>query len=230
MKGLFWREYRRNRLILAKAVVVIPLPHIVVAVVAVFWPMQEAELASGFFGAYMVSTAASALMLAALAANSTAPDYADRSGEFVSYLPFSGYQKLACKLLLPLTAVIIICVVNLAILMPPVETWPIKEWPQTGRLPDRFQWSVLLISSAIGISGVTWFVSSIQSSVVFAMMCGLVATFLVAGPLEEADFWFPFFPVLYAAIAIACYWFGGRHYLHENEPYQMPAWFQKRSH
>jgi hypothetical protein len=224
MSWFLWREFRRNRWFLALSVVLIPLPHIVVALIT--WAPVERD--SAFFHAYLFSTLLSAMILAALAGNSIAPDHADRSGEFVSYLPFGRFQKLACKLLLPLTAVVVVCAVNLTIQMPPLETWPVGDWPPTGGLPERLHWSLLLASSALGICGVSWFVSSIQSSAALAMMCGMVATLLVAGPFEEADLWFPFFPVLFASTAVACFWFGSCHYLRENKPYQMPMWVQTR--
>lgn len=223
MNGLLWRECRRNRWILTTGLVLIPLPHIVVALIK--WPAAERD--SAYFHAYLFSTVLSAMIVAFLAGNSIAPDHADRSGEFISYLPFGGYQKLVCKLLLPLTFVVLLCTVNLTIQMPPLETWPVGDWPPTGSLPEQLSWSVLLISSALGICGVSWFVSSIQPSAALAVMCGVMATILVAGPFEEADFWFPFFPVLFLTIAIVCFWFGSRHYLRDNKPYQMPAWFVK---
>jgi hypothetical protein len=229
MSWFLWRELHRNRWLLAKAVVLIPLPHIVIALIMwdpVMW--DPADLDSEYFHAYLISTVLSAMIVVGLASNSIAPDHADRSDEFISYLPFGRFQKLAFKLMVPLTAVVVLCAINLTIQMPPVETWPVGDWPPAGCLPETSHWCVLLAGAAFGICGVSWFVSSIQSSAPLAVTSGVISTFLVAGPFEEANFWFPFFPVLFATIGAACFWFGSRHYLRENMPYQMPAWVQAR--
>ncbi len=75
MRWLLWREFRLNRLILATAVILIPLPHIVVALIT--WPAAERD--SAYFHAYLFSTVLSAMIVVELASNSIAPDHADRS-------------------------------------------------------------------------------------------------------------------------------------------------------
>ena len=75
MSWFLWRELYRNRWIFAKAVVLIPLPHIVVALI--MW--DPAELDSAYFHAYLFSTVLSAMIVVGLASNSIAPDHADRS-------------------------------------------------------------------------------------------------------------------------------------------------------
>jgi hypothetical protein len=225
MKWLLWREYRLNRWILVMGGVLVLLPYLGAAISLLF----QANRDTAYFFAYIASTIFSAMTLAMLGGNAIAGERADRSAEFVAYLPLGSMRVIASKLLLALTSIVVLCVVNLLILMPPVATWPAEQWPTTGNLPERFQWSVLLVSASLLIYGVSWFASSILSSPVLATCIGWISAFLSSAPAEEAGAFFPIVPIVFAILAVGCLWFGSLYYVRDTKPWFM-QWHAETQH
>ncbi len=142
--------------------------------------------------ATIVSYGLSQLLVAFLAGNAFAGERADRSAEFMSYLPVSRNRRLAGKLIL--TA-------GMAALL-----WGISELVLRGlvRLPlqthaDVFHLKLTAITGLV-MFGVGWFVSSIQSSPTFAICAGIAAPMLIGTGLAiiamnfeiKADDFMPF--------------------------------------
>ena len=113
MNWIIWREYRLNRLILITGVFLLLLPYLV-ALIALLWPKAPALTAPHvtklFVGAAFYSLALSQVAVALLGGNAIAGERADRSAEFIAYLPLPRKRLLGAKLSLALCVVTFIWV------------------------------------------------------------------------------------------------------------------------
>ncbi len=85
MKSLLWREYRRNRLLMLSGAVLVALPYLIAFAVNDFYVMANWSLGL------------SNMMAALLGGNAIAGETADRSAEFLAYLPVSRLQRFFSK-------------------------------------------------------------------------------------------------------------------------------------
>jgi len=120
LKALIWKDVRINRLPLLIAVFLLVLPYGVVASAVMQMPLwQESTnasawavlLATGCYFSVMCSQAS----LAMLSGHVIAVERADRSVEFIAYLPPSRFQLLISKLSVLASAAVVVWGVNLAI-------------------------------------------------------------------------------------------------------------------
>ncbi|MGI9427835.1 MAG: hypothetical protein ACR2NM_04210, partial [Bythopirellula sp.] len=89
MNWLLWREYRLNRWILAAGTVGIFAP--LMGAVLVF-STSDPEAFPKFISMYINSYMATAITVALLAGNAVAGGRADRSAEFLAYLPLPRWR------------------------------------------------------------------------------------------------------------------------------------------
>lgn len=176
---------------------------------------RESVRRLAYFVAYCAFTPGS---VALLSAHGLAGERADRSGEFIAYLPLGRWRILASKLFLPLIAILVISTVYLLGL-------------QSGlaHLVDLFA----LVITLLLVFGVCWLVSSFQSSTVIAFVSGAAApVFIVVYMLVSSNLGpsmhemtpkdIVAFTLRYAAIcipvAIACFGVGTWNFLSRVEP------------
>jgi ABC-type transport system involved in multi-copper enzyme maturation permease subunit len=207
MNWLLWREYRLNRWILITGAAAIALSA-AIGFLAVSFKIDE-ELNE--FGAALVLVW-SFLTVALLAGNAFAGERADRSTEFIDYLPLERSRRLASKLLLHVIVLGVLVGVN-ALMVGQLLTI------------DEFAGGVAF---ALVVYCVNWFVSSIQSSPALATMSGFAAlglTGLGAAFLEERKMianqpaWLIWFSAAIGCVLpIACFSFGTWNYLRRSEP------------
>jgi ABC-type transport system involved in multi-copper enzyme maturation permease subunit len=112
----------------------------------------------------------SILTVALLAGNAFAGERADRSAEFIRYLPLERARLLVSKLLLCLGTVTVLCAGALLVLAQTVTTRHVG-----------FRELVSISSIAVLLFGVSWLNSSIQSSPALATVSGLVASIPFVG-------------------------------------------------
>ena len=112
MNWLLWREYRRNRWILIAGATGVLLPYIIAVIF-------DANRSSGFVCAFVLSCVFSQMTVALLAGNAVAGERADRSAEFIAYLPWRRSSTFASKLPFP------------------VITGVVQELPVTVKSPHR---------------------------------------------------------------------------------------------
>ena len=117
MKALLWKDFRLNRLILVMGLALFVGPFLVVIAAAwrEHWPSlpPRSTWPYGLLPAALVSAGLSLLTLVTLAGNSIACERADRSAEFLAYLPPSRRQILGSKLLTILLPVAFVWAFNL---------------------------------------------------------------------------------------------------------------------
>jgi ABC-type transport system involved in multi-copper enzyme maturation permease subunit len=232
MNWLLWREYRLNRLILITAVVLLLLPYVVVlmALPWVKWPANEAarNVAFAFGFAAVYSLVIAQLTVALLAGNAMAGERADRSAEFIAYLPVPRTRRLVSKLSLAFAATAVIWGANLLVLLLVGSLEP-ELW----RNPLDPGISLVLSYTAItGLTffGVGWLISSFQSSPTFAVCGGLITPLLVVMGLSAVAWlidvprsnYSSFLEIGYVIIclllAIMCFSIGTWYYLNRDEP------------
>ena len=184
MKWLLWREYRLNRLILITGAVILLLPYIITLIV-LCWPRTTETRVSYIAGAIAFAAAAlyslglSQLTLALLGGNAIAGERADRSAEFIGYLPLPRTRLLRSKLSLAFSATALIWGPNLLVLWILVSLFP--ELLLGSHFSDTIPYTLSYIAiTGLVFFGVSWLISSFQSSPTFAVAGGLITPVIVA--------------------------------------------------
>ena len=130
MTALLWKDYRLNRGVLLLGIALLLGPYAAVSAIALHghWPSlpPAGEWSALLLMASFLSLGLSQLTLVMLAGNSIASERADRSAEFLAYLPPSRTQILASKLLLAMLAAGVTWTVNLTV----------SEWAVPAALPS----------------------------------------------------------------------------------------------
>lgn len=171
MNWLLWREYRRNRWILLMSVAGILLPYLVAAAVI---SATDPEAYAMYFVAYMHSYLWAWLAIAVMVGSAVAGGRADRSAEFVAYLPLPRWRVLFSKLILPLVTFAIALGVNVYFVDALIQ--PVEPIELTDLVDLRVFASVLLVTYSAG-----WLVTQFLSSALYASIIGLIAPLLVGG-------------------------------------------------
>ena len=232
MKWLVWKEYRLNRLILVVGAVLLVAPHVVALVLALrgVGPVMEggmSRLQMNLLVSAVYSLALSQLTLALLGGNAIACERADRSAEFLAYLPLARSRILAGKLVLALATAALIWIPNLLILL-----WICAGLP--GPRAEVYTKGCILLGT-VAITGlaffcIAWLMSSFLESPTFSICAGLITPYLVMLGLALLGWWFgytqeafgPWYWGTYGGtclvLAPACFAAGTWYYLRRVEP------------
>jgi ABC-type transport system involved in multi-copper enzyme maturation permease subunit len=225
MNWLVWKEYRLNRLIVVVGAILLVVPYGVALVVS--W-RGAGHLIQNVMVAGLYSVALSQFTLALLGGNLIACERADRSAEFLAYLPLSPARILAGKIALSLGTFAVIWIPNLLILylissqLAKREDVPFDEIMDIG----------VRVLSTIGVTGfvvfcVGWLWSSFLESPTFAIFGGLVVPLLVILAFQGVAWYFElpveeiaaeWYAAISAVLASACFAAGTWYYLRRVEP------------
>ncbi|HUT90305.1 MAG TPA: hypothetical protein VMY37_12465 [Thermoguttaceae bacterium] len=239
MKWLLWREYRLNRLIRIVGAVLLVLPYVFVLIglVALSWASEPPSIGVpspppaivAFGGAAFYSIFLSLLTLTFLGGNAFAGERADRSAEYLAYLPLSRLRRLAAKLALALgTAVsiwgfniLVLLVLYFVLLVTPSEVPSVRP-------DDVLGPAGLFVVTGLVMFSVAWLVSSLQSSPAFAVCSGLISPWLLVIGLQAAAWIYdPLrfglivavgYAVTCPVLAVVCFSIGTWYYLRRVEP------------
>ena len=195
MKSLLWKDFRVNLFVLLFGLVMLCVPFLAGLVGALYKQGQGATVSWWHSDAWVVmsltSLGLSLLTIAMLGGNAVAAERADRSAEFLAYLPPSRRRIIASKIILTLAAGALIWAVNLGViygLAPCLAGWPTMAAELgTGGLQDALPG---LASVAIIVFGVAWLSSACLASPAIATGLGIFAPVAVAGVLGAIDYWF----------------------------------------
>ena len=231
MNWIIWREYRLNRLILITGVFLLLLPYLI-ALIVLLWPksrpLTAPHITQLFVAAAIYSVALSQVTMALLGGNAIAGERADRSAEFIAYLPLPRKRLLGGKLSLTFFAVVVIWVTN-SLVLGIAASW-IPELPRD--INDLYKIPFYIALTGFTFYGVSWLISSFQSSPTFAVGGGLITPLIVFMGLlmgvqaaeRTMDFKPPnlVVPFGYSAIcltiALVCFSIGTWYYLKRIEP------------
>lgn len=234
MNWLIWKEYRLNRLILIVGAVLVVAPYAVALVLAWRGAGPDASLdgspvasrlSVNLVVAGVCALGLSQLTLALLGGNLIACERADRSAEFLAYLPISKSRILAGKAALTLATVALVWVPNLLILL-----------GTTAGLPDAlrvdFYETARELLLTIAVTGfvffsVGWLMSSLLTSATFSICIGLITPYFVVLALAGLTYLLGYLPedviglwyrCTCLAIALACLVAGTWCYVRRVEP------------
>lgn len=233
MKWLIWREYRLNRPILIAGTVLLLLPYLVVTLI-VLWRQKGSatgvpDVAVVFGIAAIWSLFLCQLTVALLGGNAIAGERADRSAEFIAYLPLPRTRLLGSKLILAFSAAALIWGINLLVL------WILVSLAPQFRSGPSLSPKIPLTLSYVAITGlvfygVSWLISSFQSSPTFAVVGGLITPLLVLMGLHAAawamdmdpssvdQFAGTWYATICPILAVVCFSIGTWYYLTRVEP------------
>ncbi len=224
MNWLIWREYRLSGLILAVGLGLLLLPYAIAAMVF-FWGGPVHDVFEGIAFSALYSVALIQLTPALLGGNAIAGERADRSAQFVAYLPLTRTRRLIAKLSVMLAAMAALWGVNLLVLL---LTGGFNS--DASLRSFNVVQNVLWYSAITGLVffGVAWMVSSLQSSPVFAVCAGLIAPLIVfvslqivdngIGPPNPDPYWKTAQPVICSTLGVVCFSIGTWYYLRRVEP------------
>ena len=154
-----------------------------------------------------------------------AGERADRSAEFLAYLPISRPEALAAKLILVASTAALIWIPNLLI-----------AWLASAGIPEKMRslYSVQLVTDAIPnvvVTGavffsVAWLLSSILESPTFSVCGGLITPVLIMSAVLMVGWGFdipidavrPWYQDISLVLAPACFAAGTAYYLRRVEP------------
>jgi ABC-type transport system involved in multi-copper enzyme maturation permease subunit len=226
MRALLWKDYRLNRLLLAIGLGLLLGPYAAVVVWQLHshWPIwpQAAAWAQLLVGASTFSLSLSLLTLVLLAGNAFAGERADRSAEFLAYLPPSRARVLISKALLAFLVATVIWVFNLLVaegVVPALSAGPVGELAVG---PNSH-----LATAAVLVFGAGWLGSSFLESPTFATTIGIVAPLAVSSllalsgvfldwpPREDFGFWWD---VAFVMVGVLSFAGGTWYYLRRVEP------------
>lgn len=176
MKTLLWREWRWSRLLVIEGLVLFFLPY-VIALVLLAWPWENKSVSQQDFANVIIGAAASSyvfsqLTLTCLGGNAIAGERADRSAEFLAYLPIAKGERLKAKLLYIAINATLIWGINWLVIGGFHELIGAK-------IQDFLDVAKIIAAGSLAAFGVAWAVSSFQSSSTFAICAGIVAPLVV---------------------------------------------------
>ncbi len=191
MKALLWKDCYVNKFVLSVGSVLLFLPYVVFLILAAYsrWPGSAVHV--NMIWDYQiltifsyVSLSLSLLTIAMLGGNAMAAERADRSAEFLAYLPPSRRRLLVSKIILAAGASLLIWIVNMVTLLVLAP-----RLPGAPPLVDGALWQVpgettlALGAVSVLLFGVAWFSSSFLASPAIATFCGLLAPDVLGGVL-----------------------------------------------
>lgn len=185
MKALLWKDYGVNRHVLLIGLAILVFPYVFGGAL-IFYEAAQHELTKtswyDFWSTCSVySVALSLLTIGLLGGNAIAGERADRSAEFLAYLPPSRRAIITSKALLAIGAGVLIWVVNL------LSAYGLAALGGDAMPEDGFRNEGLpiLAATAALIFGVAWFASSFLSSPAIAMGLGFLAPAMIGGVVTQ---------------------------------------------
>jgi hypothetical protein len=206
MNALLWKDYRMNRLVLLAGMVLLLAPPVVVIAVNVYsaWKYEEPlwPWPAALHWAAVLSLLFSFITVAMLGGMAFACERADRSAEFLAYLPPTRVQIVVSKVILVMAGIATIWAANLLLLY--------VLAPRCGELHPqvaddlrelREQMLPPLAATTVCLLGAAWFGSSFLPShgIATGLACGFPVLLFgvlrtIAFVLEEydlAEHWYP---------------------------------------
>jgi hypothetical protein len=169
MKSLLWKDYRINRLLLIFGFVVCCGPWVIAMVWGDYLSVRLNDeppwRAPGFWiSPCIFSLGLSVFTLAMLGGNAIAAERADRSAEFLAYLPVSRWSVIASKSLVAFAAGAAIWGVNLFILLIVAPRFEFSYDPGEEMIARVRMMFAVCAAVSILVFGSGWFWSSVLTS------------------------------------------------------------------
>ena len=225
MKWLVWKEFGQNRPIMIAAGILLIVPHLVVLIYGLLCEdPSTARVPEAIVLSVAYSIVLSQLTLALLGGNAIASERADRSAEFLFYLPLSRTRILAGKMTLAIIVALLIWGVNLLILHLAFPS--IWRSDAGGAIMIRRTLLGAVLTGAVMYSA-GWLLSTRWETPTFPICGGLAAPFVVllailtatwAGEYQFHEVAWPWYQRVCPIVAVLAFLAGTWSYLRRVEP------------
>ncbi len=227
MKALLWKDFRINMFVLGLGIVFLLGPPIVFTGVNVYSDLRYSVLALGWPDMLVLVSsyglAFQLLTVAMLGGVAVAAERADRSAEFLAYLPPSRLVVLTSKAIIAVGASVLIWCAGVAV---GYYVAPLVGVVPEGHISFRDALVPNLTAAAVILFGVAWFASTLLSSHALAtgvgiaapvtLLCGLAGVaYFLGSPAFDLAGWYRSLGVVLGVVAFAA---GTAYYLRRVEP------------
>ena len=223
LKTLLWKDFRQHGKFLVACGVLFLVPYVIAVFTLIANQMSEypaKEWISFFHAASVANAMLAAVLIAFIAGNAIAGERADRSAEFLAYLPIDRKTAVLSKVITALG----ICVALLAVMT--VIAWILA--PSHGRGSSEVSPgdTGVFLSTAIAMFGVAWFFSSFARTptiaagvgVAFPVCFGFTCLFFSELESMQKTDMGTVYMVVSLAVGLSCFAAGVVHYLRRVEP------------
>jgi len=217
MKALIWKDFMAGRTIWIGGLILMLIPYLLVAAIAAFEDRPAPLNWWRVIGhAWQGSAVISMLVVAMVGGCAFSVERADRSAEFLTYLPPSRRAIVTSKAIVAIAVIIVVIVFNMLVLSA-IENKSIVDRDDLQELCD------ILWSTALLIFGFSWFPSSFLKSPAISTSLGIVMVVIFWIIFSYSYRWAPSDPIeFYIPIAIilgiGAFVGGILCYLHRAEP------------
>lgn len=174
VRSLLWKDARLARAYLLCGAAVVLAPHAFLGYARLRWGVaisEDFDWNETLYFTGLLEGLAGLMVMALLAAASFATERADRSAEFLAYLPVSRAKRLLSKLAIAACPVALLAIGNPVLLYDMAPGWEDAEL-RTQELLS------ILACSGVMIFGTAW-LSSVRVSSAAALLMGLLSPFFV---------------------------------------------------
>jgi ABC-type transport system involved in multi-copper enzyme maturation permease subunit len=187
MKALLWKDWQVNRTVLQAAAVGFLVPYLVGTFVNLLslWRTGQGQLWSELLAfAALWSLGISFATITFLGSNAIAGERADRSAEFLAYLPVPRRAALGSRIVVALGPAVLVWLVNLALVYG-MPHWAAQWAPESVRNFIQIRHTGVSVFAVITVLavGVAWFCTSRLRSPSISAALGLLAPVLLLLPL-----------------------------------------------
>jgi hypothetical protein len=196
IKALLWKDYRVNLLVLAFGVAVLVGPPLAAAGLNLYGRLTIGSVPRPWLEILVVTApfglAAQLLTIAMLGGNAIASERADRSAEFLAYLPPSRWMIITSKAVLAVGAGLLIWAINLAIIYGiPAHLGEVMAGLVTADLIGfRDDVVPVFATSSLLIFGAAWLGSSLLPTHTLATGFGIATPIALLCLLWAVEFFF----------------------------------------
>ncbi len=185
---LLWKDYRQNRRLLIALVLFLAIPYAFAIIYGGVSRLREPEYypraswSEMFMVASVVSLSELVVACAFIAGNAFAGERADRSAEFVGYLPIPRPASTMSRAILAIGSCVTLALCNLAIFC------TAAGWVSNERSHPPVELFVSVAATAVLLFGVAWFASSFLRSAAIAAAAGIMLMVVVGSGLAMIDY------------------------------------------
>jgi len=227
IKALLWKDYRVNLWLLTFAVALLIGPPLCAAALNLHGQLTIGSAPRPWADLLVLtapfSLAAQLLPIVMLGANAFAAERADRSAEFLAYLPPSRWANVVSKATFAIGLGLFVWGVNLTIIY---VIAPQVGMVEADLLVFRDSMVPTLASTSVILFGVAWLGSSFLSSHTFATGLGIAGPLALLGVLQTWQYFFepsgfelgPWYRAMCWPLGLAAFVAGTVYYLRRVEP------------
>jgi len=173
LRTLIWKDFRHQQRFLIAAGVFLLVPHLIAAAALIVnqlgpHAVQQWEWTRFFWASTMADLGIAALLTAFFAGNAIAGECADRSAEFMAYLPIPRAEAVASK------AIVATGVSGGLLALCAGVAFAVEELGHSREPPPEMSEVVEFIGTVVVTFGTAWLASSFTQSAAYAAATGVV--------------------------------------------------------